>query len=189
MPNVLIVNTPGPQGSTGPQGPPGTGGFDTGSLLTTASVNLNIITFTKGDSSTFPIIVNTGSGGSTFPYTGSANISGSLKVTGSVINQPITLPTASGTASMDCSRSNFFNLTLSGSYTLFLSASNMQPGQTINLRVIQPAISGNLNYGSQFKFAGGIPYSASASGSVVDIISFISYDTTTLFGSAIKNLS
>jgi len=35
----------------------------TGSLLTTASVNLNTITFTKQDSSTFAITVNTGSGG------------------------------------------------------------------------------------------------------------------------------
>jgi hypothetical protein len=37
---------------------------NTGSLLTTASVSLNTITFTKGDGSTFPITVNTGSGGS-----------------------------------------------------------------------------------------------------------------------------
>jgi hypothetical protein len=36
---------------------------NTGSLLTTASVNLNTITFTKGNGSTFPITVNTGSGG------------------------------------------------------------------------------------------------------------------------------
>jgi cytoskeletal protein CcmA (bactofilin family) len=59
---------------------------DTGSLLTTASVNLNTITFTKGNGSTFPIIVNTGSGGGspTFPYTGSALITGSLGVTGSI---------------------------------------------------------------------------------------------------------
>lgn len=58
---------------------------NTGSLLTTASVSLNTITFIKGDGSTFPITVNTGSGGggSTFPYTGSAIISGSLTVTGS----------------------------------------------------------------------------------------------------------
>jgi hypothetical protein len=115
--------------------------------------------------------------------------SASLHVSGAILNYPINLPTASGTASMDCSKSNFFNLTLSGSYTLFLSASNIQPGQTINLRVIQPATSGSLNYGSQFKFAGGIPYSASATSSTVDIISFISYDTAVLYGSAIKNLS
>jgi hypothetical protein len=36
---------------------------NTGSLLTTASVNLNTITFTKGNGSTFPITINTGSGG------------------------------------------------------------------------------------------------------------------------------
>jgi hypothetical protein len=136
---------------------------------------------------------NVGMGISTPNYrldvSGSGNFTNNLTITGSIINQPITLPTASGTASMDCSRSNFFNLTLSGSYTLFLSASNIQPGQTVNLRVIQPATSGSLNYGSQFKFAGGIPYSASSTGSAVDIVSFISYDTTTLYGSAIKNLS
>jgi hypothetical protein len=120
---------------------------------------------------------------------GTSTPSASLHVSGAILNYPITLPTASGTASMDCSKSNFFNLTLSGSYTLFLSASNIQPGQTINLRVTQPATSGSLNYGSQFKFAGGIPYSASATSLTVDIISFISFDTTTLYGSAIKNLS
>jgi hypothetical protein len=42
----------------------GGGSTNTGSLLTTASVSLNTITFTKGDGSTFPITVNTGSGGS-----------------------------------------------------------------------------------------------------------------------------
>jgi len=58
----------------------------TASLLTTASVSLNTITFTKGDASTFDITVDTGSGGggAAFPYTGSAQITGSLGVTGSV---------------------------------------------------------------------------------------------------------
>lgn len=115
--------------------------------------------------------------------------SASLHVSGAFLGYPVTVPTASGTASLDCSRGNFFNLTLSSSYTLFLSASNVQPGQTINLRVTQPATSGSLNYGSQFKFAGGIPYTASSTGSAVDIISFITFDTTNLYGSAIKNLS
>jgi hypothetical protein len=59
----------------------------TSSLLTTASVSSNTITFTKGDGNTFPITVNTGSGGGgvTFPYTGSAIISGSLIITGSLL--------------------------------------------------------------------------------------------------------
>jgi hypothetical protein len=63
----------------------GGGSVDTGSLLITASVSLNTITFTKGNGSTFPITVNTGSGGGgvAFPYTGSAVITGSLILTGS----------------------------------------------------------------------------------------------------------
>jgi hypothetical protein len=115
--------------------------------------------------------------------------SASLHVSGAFLGYPVTVPTASGTASLDCSRGNFFNLTLSSSFTLFLSASNIQPGQTINLRITQPATSGSLSYGSQFKFAGGIPYTASSTGSAVDIISFVTFDTTNLYGSAIKNLS
>jgi hypothetical protein len=66
----------------------GGGSTNTGSLLTTASVSLNTITFTKGDGSTFPITVDTGSGGpgvSDFPYTGSATITGSLVITGSIL--------------------------------------------------------------------------------------------------------
>jgi hypothetical protein len=57
---------------------------DTGSLMKTGSVNLNTLTFTKGDGSTFNLTVDTGSAGSTFPFTGSAIISGSLTVTGSL---------------------------------------------------------------------------------------------------------
>ena len=60
----------------------------TPNALTTASVSSNVITFTKGDASTFNITVDTGSaggGGSTFPYTGSAEISGSLTVEGPTV--------------------------------------------------------------------------------------------------------
>jgi hypothetical protein len=58
---------------------------NTGSLLVTASVSLNDITFEKGDGTNFVITVDTGSGGgggSLFPFTGSANITGSLEVIG-----------------------------------------------------------------------------------------------------------
>ena len=50
----------------------------TASSLITASVNLNTITFTKGDSSTFAITVNTGSAGTTIP---AGTISGSQQIT------------------------------------------------------------------------------------------------------------
>ena len=65
----------------------GGGSTDTGSLLMTASVVSNTITFTKGNGTTFPITVAGGSGSATFPYTGSAIISGSLRITGSLTLQ------------------------------------------------------------------------------------------------------
>lgn len=65
----------------------GGGTVDTGSLMVTGSVTTNVLTFTKGDGSTFALTVDTGSGGggAAFPYTGSAEISGSLIVTGSTL--------------------------------------------------------------------------------------------------------
>jgi len=57
----------------------------TGSLLSTASVALNTVTFTKGDGTTFPITINTGSSGA-FPFVGEASITGSLIVSGSGTN-------------------------------------------------------------------------------------------------------
>ena len=72
---------------------PGAGSTDTGSLITTASVAGNTMTFTKGDGSTFDVALPGGSGGSgiftptgvsgTFETTSSLQISGSLTVTGS----------------------------------------------------------------------------------------------------------
>ena len=69
---------------------PGAGSTDTGSLITTASVAGNTMTFTKGDGSTFDVALPGGSGGGIFAQTGSyyattndLQISGSLTVTGS----------------------------------------------------------------------------------------------------------
>ena len=61
----------------------------TASLLTTASSVANVITFTKGDASTFAVTVATGSGG------GSTN-TGSLMVTGSATNNILTFTKGDG---------------------------------------------------------------------------------------------
>lgn len=67
--------------------------LSTSSLLTSASANLNTITFVKGDGSTFPVTIQTGSSSSqnintgSFITTGSNSstqaITGSLDITGS----------------------------------------------------------------------------------------------------------
>ena len=66
--NVVTINTTTGQlyyTASSAFGGGGGSSVNTGSLLTTASVVLNTITFTKGNGSTFPITVNTGSGVST----------------------------------------------------------------------------------------------------------------------------
>lgn len=70
----VVINIPGGGG----------GSTDTGSLLLTASATTNVITFTKGDNTTFDVTIDTGSGGGgdLFPFTGSARITGSLDVIG-----------------------------------------------------------------------------------------------------------
>ena len=96
----------GTSGAAGSSGSSGTSGItqSTGSLLTTASVSLNTITFTKGDGSTFPIIVDTGSGGGgtgIFVQSGSTDVyftTQSIKITGSTL-QPVGAPSITTTAS------------------------------------------------------------------------------------------
>jgi hypothetical protein len=88
--NVVTVATLGPQGPQGPQGPIGpiptsgsfTGSFSgsfTGSLQGTASNSVS-----ASYALTASYALNGGTGGSTFPFTGSARITGSLGVTGSI---------------------------------------------------------------------------------------------------------
>ena len=116
------------------------------------------------------------------------NITASGHISASAFFGSVTDITPSNqTASLDCSTGNFFTLTLSSSVDTLLTASNIQPGQSINLRITQPATSGSLSYGPEFKFPNGLPYSVSATSSVEDILSFIAFDSTALYGSSLKN--
>ncbi|CAB4215599.1 hypothetical protein UFOVP1475_32 [uncultured Caudovirales phage] len=182
--------------------------FTSASLgLVTASVTNNTITFTKGDASTFNITVNTGSaGGAAFPYTGDAVITGSLLIsgsgipdlrvignialTGSLSGQPITLSVASNTASIDMTAGNNFVLTLPSSSTTHIKATSILAGQTINLLVKQqvgPA-TGSITFSPTILFPAGLDMQATATGSAIDLVSMISFDTTNLIAANVKNL-
>jgi hypothetical protein len=115
--------------------------------------------------------------------------SGNIQVTGSATGSVQSLAISGGTATINMGLGNFFTLTLAPGATTGIAASGVQAGQTINLRVTQPATAGTVNFSSAFKFPGGIPYTVSATGGAIDVVSFISFDNINLFGSAIKNLS
>ena len=127
----------------------GGGTVNTGSLLTTASVNLNTITFTKGDGSTFPITVNTGSGGTTFPFTGSAIISGSLIVTGSANVQG-----AIGISRALIERAEI-TISASGTYTIYSAPTSSYRGIFADYTLVSTSPSGNARAGTIMSILSG----------------------------------
>jgi hypothetical protein len=107
----------------------------------------------------------------------------------SLIGQVATLTPSSNTASLNLAPtgSNFYTLALTNGTTTHLSASNIPAGQTINIRVTQDtAGTGKLSFSSAFK--SGSFYTGSAVANAVDIVTLISFNTSTLFLSAIRNL-
>lgn len=148
---------------------------------TSASVNTSIANI---NGATASLQSKTGS----YATTGSNTFIGNQIFSGSVRGVVIPLTIASSTASMDLSLGNFFTLTLAGSTTTRLVATNIQPGETITLKVLQPATTGSLTYPSNIKFGNALAYSASAISGATDIVTFVTYDTTNLFAASTKNL-
>ena len=96
------------------------GSVDTGSLLTTASVSLNTITFTKGDASTFNLTVDTGSGG------GGGGTADALVAGGELLGLTTAsghiIPSTNNTYDLGSAEYKFRDLYL-GSSTLYMSGS------------------------------------------------------------------
>ena len=122
-------------------------------------------------------------------FIGNQTITGSFTITGSAYGNVVSMSIASQTASMDLSLGNFYTLTLVSGSTTHLAASNIRPGQTINLLVTQPSIgTGSVSYNSTFKFPAGANYVPTTISGSEDIVTFISYDTTKLYATSINNL-
>jgi hypothetical protein len=118
------------------------------------------------------------------------NIIGNSTFSGSVRGQVFPLTITSQTASMDCSLGNFFTLTLAASSATNLQATNIQPGETIGLRITQPVGGyGSVTVnGGTIRFPQAFPYNATPSGSAIDVLSFQSYDSSSLYGVAVNTM-
>ncbi len=140
----------------------------TASSLETASINLNVITFTKGDDSSFALTVDTGSlpsgiisgssqltalgvvtsSGNNTEFTdvsvgGDLVISGDVVVTGSLSSPtqyiPATFQPTGWTVIYPVSTGNFFQTTLAaGSVNSIVIGLGGPIGQTINIQITQP---------------------------------------------------
>ena len=146
-----------------------------------------------GDANGRTTTVSTGSfgggGGSAFPFTGSAQITGSLGLTGSISEFVNTLTIASSTASVNFNDGNMFTLTLVTGSVTHITPTNIRRGQTINIQINQPAgvSSGSVSFSPNVLFAGGNDYQATATGSAIDLLTFVSLDGTNVLGTSIKN--
>jgi hypothetical protein len=125
----------------------------------------------------------------TLATTGSNVFTGSQTITGSVYGNVVSMSIASQTASMDLIVGNFFTLTLISGSTTHLTATNIRPGQTVNLLINQPSIgTGSVSYNSTFDFPAGANYIATPVSSSKDILSLITFDSSTIYATSINNL-
>ena len=124
-----------------------------------------------------------------FATTGSNTFNGAQTITGSVNGNVTALSISSNTASLNLNNGNFFTLTLVSGSNTAISASNIKPGQTVNLRVKQPSPGfGTLTLPISFAQVSGSSYTATPTASAEDIITLVSFDSSTLYLASVKNL-
>jgi hypothetical protein len=174
------------------------GGYDT---TTTIPINAQH-TFTGGGNNVYnfnvPLTVN-----SQFRVSGSTILTGSLNVlgastyngtstflqptvfSGSIRGEVRPLSISSNTASLDCSSDNFYSLQLVAGTNTLIEPSNILPGQTINLR-INTTGSATVSFPSSVLQSSGSAYVPTTT-TGVDVVTFISFDSTSLLLSNVKN--
>ena len=172
-------------------------GNNTDTYTSSAAVQ-QIVTLTQAeynaigspDSSTLYIISgSTPINLSIYATTGSNTFIGAQVFSSSVRGEVKTLTISSNTASLDCSLDNFFTLTLVSGSTTHINPTNIQPGQTINL-LVNPTGSGLVSFPSTVKQVSGSAYMPTTGSGTLgkDIVTFISFDSTNLYMSNVKNL-
>jgi len=180
----------GTSGTSGTSGSSGTSGLTT--ILTvadegTAQGTATFINFIGSGvtatvtSNTASITVSSG-GGATFPYTGSAIISGSLIITGSSVGNIVSASLVSGsvnsTASIDCNAGNFFTCLALGNnqYNIF----NAQPGEVVTLRLQTVGIP-TASFSSNVKQISGSAYLPTSGSGQYDLLTLVAYDSSNVY--------
>jgi cytoskeletal protein CcmA (bactofilin family) len=119
--------------------------------------------------------------GSYAKLVGTNNFSGSQIITGSVRGNVENITISSATASIDCSKGNFFTLSLPTGSSTYFTATNIVPGQTLSVKVnTQNNTTASID-SNTIKMLGNAGYTPSQV-STTDILTFVSFDSTSLFG-------
>jgi len=119
-------------------------------------------------------------------------ISSSVFTSGSVSGQVGGVPVVSNTASIDLSKGNFFTLNIPTSSITYITATNIKEGQTVAVKLTQNStLTGSVVFdNSKFKFwSGSASYNTgSAITGSTDIFTFVTFDTSSLWTTIVKNL-
>jgi len=152
---------------------------------TLQSVTSSLNAFTASQNNLNATFATTGSN----TFVGNQIISGTLLVSssmvysGSVRGQVFPITITSSTGSMDCSKGNFFTLTLS-SASVRLEATNIQPGETLSLRILNSTATSSVVIGTSIKFPTGFSYVPTPIAGTTDILTFLTFDTGSIYSVA-----
>jgi hypothetical protein len=138
------------------------------------------------DNNTLYFISGSGNDVEDLTVSGSLLVSGSTTFTGSIVGNVSALSISSNTASLDLNRGNFFTLQLVSGSNTYINPTNIKAGQTINLRVNTTG-SATVSFPSSVKQVSGSAYVPTTT-TGVDVVTFISFDTSSLYLSNVKNL-
>jgi hypothetical protein len=117
--------------------------------------------------------------------TGSLNVTGSSTFSGSVNGQVISSSIASNTSSLNFGNANFFTSLVSGS--TFFNITNPEPGETVNLLLTTVGVA-TASFSTNVKQVSGSAYTPTSGSGKNDVITFISFDGTSVYLANVKNL-
>jgi len=110
----------------------------------------------------------------------------SLEITGSVNGFVTSASIASNTSSLDFSQGNFYTSLVTG--TTNFNITNPEPGQTVNLLLTTAGTGASASFSSNVKQVSGSAYAPTATAGAQDILTFISFDGSSVYLASVKNL-
>jgi len=117
------------------------------------------------------------------------SINSATEITGSLRGQVSTLSISSNTASVNMSTNNFFTLALVNGANTHINPTNINPGQTVNIRVTQGSLgTGTVSFPSFVDQPSGSLYTGSMVANAIDIVTMITFDSSIVFVSSVRNM-
>jgi hypothetical protein len=116
-------------------------------------------------------------------------INSNAEITGSLRGNVSALSIASTTSSVDMSSGNFFTLNLVNGTNTHINPTNLNPGQTVNIRVNQGSLgTGTVSFPSFVDQPSGSAYTGTQIANAIDIVTMITFDSSLVFVSSVRNM-